>query len=81
MLVGDRWRESESTRSFMAVSPLDDQVLSELFPISTANELSAMAAAATAAQPRMAHLALHEPARLGAFLRRIAVELQGAKGS
>lgn len=81
VLVGDRWRESESTRSFMAVSPLDDQVLSELFPISTANELSAMAAAAAAAQPRMAHLALHEPARLGAFLRRIAVELQGAKHS
>ncbi len=79
VLVEDGWRESESTRSFMAVSPVDDQVLSELYPISTANELSAMAAAASAAQPSMAHLALHEPARLGAFLRAIAVELQGAK--
>ncbi len=81
VLVGTGWRESESTRSFMAVSPIDDQVLTTIYPISTRNELSHMAVAATAAQPHMAHLALHEPARLAAFLRRIAVELQGAKGA
>jgi len=65
----------------MAVSPIDDQILTTLYPISSANELSAMAGAATAAQPHMARLALQEPVRLGAFLRRIAVELQGAKGA
>jgi NADP-dependent aldehyde dehydrogenase len=65
----------------MAVSPIDDQVLATIYPISTRQELSDMAVAATAAQPHMAHLALHEPARLGTFLRRIAVELQGAKGA
>jgi len=81
VLVGNGWRESVSTRSFMAVSPIDDQVLTELYPISTAAELSAMAAAACTAQPIMARLALHEPGRIGAFLRRIAIELQGAKAA
>lgn len=81
VLIGDGWRESDSTRSFMAVSPIDDQVLTELYPISTAAELSAMAAAARAAQPSMARLALHEPGRIGTFLRRIAAELEDAKSA
>ena len=81
VLVGEGWRESGSTRSFMAVSPIDDQVLGTLYPISTSSDLSDMAAAARAAQPHMAHLALHEPARLAGFLRRIAAELLESKAA
>jgi NADP-dependent aldehyde dehydrogenase len=81
VLVGEGWRESGATRSFMAVSPIDDQVLGTLYPISTSSDLSDMAAAARAAQPHMAHLALHEPARLAGFLRKIATALQDAKSA
>ena len=81
VLVGDGWRESASTRSFMAVSPIDDQVLTALYPISTPDELSGMAAAARSAQPQMAHLAMNEPARLAGFLRAIAAELLASKAS
>ena len=79
VIIGDGWRDSASTRSFMAVSPLDDQVLPMLYPICTASELTAIATAAGMAQREMARIALHEPARLAAFLRAIAAELTSAK--
>ena len=65
----------------MAVSPIDDQVLTALYPISTPDELSGMAAAARSAQPQMARLAMNEPARLAGFLRAIAAELLASKAS
>jgi hypothetical protein len=37
VLVGEGWRESGATRSFMAVSPIDDQVLGTLYQIGRAH--------------------------------------------
>lgn len=81
VLVDGAWRESVATRSFMAVSPLDDDILPGLYPISPWPELQALAGAATAGQAEMARLAMHEPARIGAFLRAIASELALAKAA